>query len=252
MFTLKHQNKKDMKKLGLIFGLAGLSVFNVSAQDDCLKGMADPIKEKRVVGIVHSVEVNDDIDVYLVNSAKDFIQVSAQFNILPVIEAVNENGVLKLGVKEGTCFNSVKDMTVYVYSSDFKAITLNGSGDIYTKTNLRGDKLDIKVNGSGDVDLTDIALKALDISIIGSGDVIMTGVDTIEAVNLNVTGSGDINIVDAPSAEVIAEIGGSGDIKITATTHVTATIKGSGSVHIKGGAEVEQYVDGSGKVDKIK
>lgn len=235
----------------VILGLSTLIMFSVFAggDKDCVKGIGEAIKEKRIVGKVNTIELDGSIDVYLYQSDKDYVHVEAQFNIIPLIVTENIDGVLYIRTKKGECYNSTKSISIHVYSKEFQNLTINGSGDIYNKTNIKGTGLKLFVNGSGDIDLANVKLQSMDVAINGSGDVNVNSIDTVEALNLNINGSGDINLIDAPGQEVIINIQGSGDIKVHAVDNLTVEISGSGDVQYKGTPIVQ--VEGKGEVKKI-
>lgn len=237
-----------MKKL--VLGICALGMVTTASAKfgDCVKGIGTPIKEKRVVGSYQGIELNGSADVYMYQSDKDYVRVEAQFNIIPLITTVNKDGIVIIDTKEGECFNATKDVIVHVYSSNFESVHVKGSGDVYTETSIKVDKLDLDLKGSGDIDLQNVKIKEVNAKIKGSGDINIAAADTSARVNLSIMGSGDINLIDAPTLKANTEVKGSGDIKLHAIETLDAKVSGSGSVIYKGQPTINQSVNGSGEV----
>ena len=132
-------------------------------------------------------------------------------------------------------FSSGNDAKVYVEAPKLDAVTLTGSGDFDAKNMISTSSLSIVVNGSGDVELSDVNCRNLSVALKGSGDVEIDRAAVGHGADLLVEGSGDIE----------AKFVNSGDIK--------CSVKGSGDIKLSGEARsLDKKVAGSGEIDSRK
>ncbi len=132
-------------------------------------------------------------------------------------------------------------------------ITINGSGTIKAGSKIRlGDKINLCVNGSGDIKLKDTSVSHLSASVNGSGDIELTGNTTATILESAVRGSGDIDIKALNADKLSADVYGSGDIEIAGkAVNAVYTVSGSGDIDcdkVKA-TSVTATVNGSGSID---
>ena len=117
----------------------------------------------------------------------------------------NDEGLIHIGHKD--------DVDVYITSPRLNGVSINGSGDFKSESNLTADKMSISIAGSGDVELRSLDCGECTLTIEGSGDI---GVDRIKAGKLTaaIAGSGDIDLSNADIENAECAIAGAGDIDI--------------------------------------
>ena len=170
----------------------------------------------------------DTFSVY-VNAPSDILKhVETRVDANKLIVHMKGDGkVINLGVKDGD------DVTVYVTSPDLIGIDLKGSGDFDCKGHLDTDRLDISLNGSGDVEFDDVICDDIDVSLVGSGDVEVKQVQTLRS-RVNLVGSGDVSMRFVNSGDVEAKLLGSGDIKLKGDVRRSKYEKrGSGDIEVR-------------------
>lgn len=176
------------------------------------------------------------------------VEITAQRNILDVIETSLTNGHLLIKVKNGVNIKSNENIVVNISAPTADYLHLSGSGDLTATGNIVTQNLDMSISGSGNMDVASIAvadkLKAV---ISGSGNMnIQTG--TAKNEELRISGSGKM-ILDGVAAEkAVTTISGSGDMQVKLSQSLDATISGSGSVYYRGTPLVSTQVSGSGRV----
>ncbi|EJL94046.1 putative membrane protein [Herbaspirillum sp. CF444] len=107
-----------------------------------------------------------------------------------------------------------------------------------------------RVNGSGDLVLSDIDQPRLELLIRGSGHIVAKG--SVQDIGLNVAGSGTAQLqeLSARSAEIVVH--GSGDARVAAQDSANIAIAGSGSVKLYGHpATLHSTVSGSGRIENV-
>ncbi len=185
-------------------------------------GVGDPITEEIFLDDFDGFIINSSIDVTLRQGPEQRVFVTAQPNL---IDLINTNVV-----REEWTIDFVENVrgngrtSIEITIPDIRSIKIDGSGDV--------------------VGLNDMDLSTLDIWIDGSGDVELFG--TVDKQFIKIDGSGDIENFDLLSFETEVEIDGSGDVDITADNYLDVNIDGSGDVRFRGNPRIQLSDDGSG------
>lgn len=228
------------------------SILSSCRRDDrgiCTRGNNDIVSETRNVDSFYGVrlEISGDVYVYQDSSAKTpEVVVEANSNLLDRIKTnVSGNTLI---ITDKRCISGNADITVYVTVADLKDLSINGSGNIYSKTYFDVSEMNFDINGSGniyfDLDATD-----LNIDINGSGDVELTGNCTNSDYRVN--GSGNIRCFEMVSEDCMATITGSGNIETYVNKSLDVQISGSGNVTYDGPVgTVNVNSTGSGNVSR--
>lgn len=103
--------------------------------------------------------------------------------------------------------NGSQQLEIRDYDQPVLDIALSGSGDV--EGYGRADRLNVRVDGSGDVDLAGLRVSEAAIEINGSGDVEAA---PAQAADVVIRGSGDVSFATRP-VRVTSEISGSGRVR---------------------------------------
>lgn len=204
--------------------------------------------EQRTIASFNAVESHGSIDIELAQGTQA-IKVEADDDIIKYIETVVENGTLKVRFKESIDFIDFDHAKVWVTVPELSRIETHGSGDVKADGKVTAkDRMEIKVFGSGDVDLA-LDAPSVRTETHGSGNMTLRG-ETRE-VDATIQGSGDLNADELKSEKTTVSIHGSGNADVYASVSLQAEISGSGDVHYKGSPSVNSNVHGSGSVSKM-
>jgi hypothetical protein len=103
------------------------------------------------------------------------------------------------------------------------------------------------LNGSGDLNLSNISQDALRINVTGSGRVVANG--TVQQESLRISGSGAADLRGVAAASVTVRTSGSGNAEITSQQAADIHVSGSGSVTLHGHpGQMHSEVSGSGRI----
>ncbi|MEH0198776.1 DUF2807 domain-containing protein [Caulobacter sp. CCNWLY153] len=102
--------------------------------------------------------------------------------------------------------NGSGDLDIQSYDQPDLSLTLNGSGEAYASG--KTGKVDLKIAGSGEAELTALVVTDAKVAIAGSGEAKLG--PTGEA-DVHIAGSGDVTLTERP-ASLSRSIAGSGDI----------------------------------------
>jgi len=213
-----------------------------------VKGNGDIITKTRTVSNYDKIGVAGAFDVKLFKGNEAEITIKADENLMEYIITEVKNGNLKIKTKKGYNIRASKTIVITIPFDDISAVSLAGSGDIYSDDVLDTSNLKLSLAGSGDINLG-VSTKNLETSIAGSGNMNLKG-DSKEY-TCSIAGSGNINAYKLKASKVTVKIAGSGNVKVHATNEIHAKSAGSGNIYYTGNPSVEKTSSaGSGSIVK--
>ena len=221
---------------------------NVNAQmfSKKIKGDGDIITKTRTVTDYDKIGVAGAFDVKLIKGKEGKITIKADKNLMEYIITEVKNGNLKIKTKKGFNIRSSKTIVITIPFKDISAVSLAGSGDVYSDDVIDASDLKLSLAGSGDFNLT-VSTKNLTSSIAGSGNMTLKG-DSNEF-TCSIAGSGNINGYGLKASVATVKIAGSGNVKVHATNEIHARTAGSGNIYYTGNPSVEKTSSaGSGSI----
>jgi len=144
-----------------------------------------------------------------------------------------------------------QEMLVTIVMPNIEEMKINGSGDVDItgvdnetldlgingsgdlNVEGRSEELDIAINGSGDISMDIIDGKDVDVSINGSGNVIFGG-GTCQSLKISINGPGEVDADKVQCVDVDVRVLGSGDSSVYASNSITFDSYGSGEVDVFG------------------
>jgi hypothetical protein len=203
--------------------------------------------ETRTPGAFSAISMRGDIDVRVRQGMRESVQVTADDNLLALLETVVDGTTLRIQWKRGESVRPRAKATVVVDVLRLDALATAGSGDLVVEA-LKTPALALSIAGSSDATLRQLDADGLfKISIAGSGDVQVQG--KAGRLEVSIAGSGDVNARELDADEASVSIAGSGDADVSARKTVVVSIAGSGDVRFGGGATLaSSRVMGSGTV----
>ncbi|MGR9114817.1 MAG: head GIN domain-containing protein [Gammaproteobacteria bacterium] len=201
---------------GVVYGEGGAQM---------AKGSGEFGRQTRQMDAFHSVKILGGVDVDYRQEPRQRIEVIGDSNLLPLINMQVSQGVLTVGSNES--YQVRLPLTVQLSASELKALAMYGAGDIMLagldEASLRLDlngSGDVKVEGkvgyfsinltgSSDVDAEDLISEQAEVRLTGSGDVDLT---VKRLLKVQVLGSGDVTYYGNPE-KIQKQIIGSGDLR---------------------------------------
>lgn len=189
-----------------------------------LRGSGVIKTETRQVEDFDVIQSKGSIDLDVKIGPQTAVTVEADDNLLSLVRTEVDDGTLVVDSKGG--WSSKHGPVVHITVPELKALGIQGSGDARL-SGYSGDKLGVKITGSGDV--------------VADGQA--------QNLHLVIQGSGDANLSKLDSDYVQVRIDGSGDASVSADKSLDITIHGSGDVTWRGNAtQANSQVYGSGEV----
>jgi hypothetical protein len=233
-----------MKHLSLVFLSLLIIVFT-----SCEKVVGDgPVRtETRNTGTFTGIETRLSGEVYYKHDNVTKVEVTAQQNVLDVIETYVSNGKLIVKYKNGVRIRSNEGVVVTISSPNAQSFEVNGSGNITTQNAFNPTSLWLEIKGSGNINVHNVTTNTLTAHISGSGN-INVDAGTTDHEEVRISGSGGVDLADVVAKNASTRTSGSGSIKLNVTDRLEASISGSGSVYYRGNPLISSSISGSGRV----
>ncbi len=235
-----------MKKVNYLLALLLLTAIFSSCEK--ITGEGPVLQQTRTVTDFSKVDVSISGTVNYTIDPVYKVEVIAQQNILEVLRTERVGDELVIKFKNGVRVKSHEQIIVNVSSPTLRSVNLGGSAEFTISGPLAGNDLDLRISGSGSINIQQLSIAdKLTATISGSGNITALA-GTAKSENLKISGSGSIHLHAVQADKATADISGSGDIKVKASQTLTANISGSGSVYYLGNPVISSHVSGSGKV----
>jgi len=210
-----------------------------------IKGNGNITTDTRSTSDYDGISAVGPMDVFLVKGSEGQITIEADSNFMEYIVVENDGDMLVVKVKKGYNLWSKKPIKITVPFNSISKVKLTGSGDVVTRDQIKADKFEANLTGSGDVSLDLDANEAI-IRLTGSGDMNLRG--SASTLEMKLSGSGDIDGDDFSAQNAEVYVSGSGDIDVSVSGSLKARVNGSGDITYNGSPTVDKKVSGSGSI----
>lgn len=200
----------------------------VSGQTGAAEGKGPSKTEPRALAAYSSVELKGPVTfAYAVAPTVSF-RVEAPANLLPLIATTVSGARLTVSLREPVTLS--QPIRIEARGPSLEALSITGSGDIQAR-GLSGRALRIQVAGSGNVAASG-TVQQVEVRVAGSGAVDLTAVKAAE-VDVTVSGSGDVAAYAAKRARIV--LSGSGAVSVSGNPpQRSVDTSGSGRVRFVG------------------
>jgi hypothetical protein len=248
-----------MKKI--LFALLLLAGFVVNAQEN--KSIVyDENAQQRKVPSFTAISVSSAIDLYLTQSNKNAVAVSATNDEIRdhiITEVVGGTLIIRLGDK-GTWFSWRKwgnyKTKAYVSIQDINALTASGASTVHLVNTIESPKMRIKLSGASDFkgnikagvlmyQLTGASdykgeISANSIDIDGSGASSIELIGKVDDLAIEVSGASTAKLYNLTAKGAILRASGASNIGVTVTEILRANSSGASDINYKGNPNVKE------------
>ena len=248
-----------MKKI--LFPLLLLAGFVVNAQEN--KSIVyDENAQQRKVPSFTAISVSSAIDLYLTQSNKNEVAVSATNDEIRdhiITEVVGGTLIIRLGDK-GTWFSWRKwgnyKTKAYVSIQDINALTASGASTVHLVNTIESPKMRIKLSGASDFkgnikagvlmyQLTGASdykgeISANSIDIDGSGASSIELIGRVDDLAIEVSGASTAKLYNLTAKGAILRASGASNIGVTVTEILRANSSGASDINYKGNPTVKE------------
>ena len=236
-----------MKKLVVVILLlvTGLFIF-----PSCEKvvGEGPLVTQTRTVGNFTGVssEMSGKVNFTIAPDYK--VEITAQQNILDVLNTNVVNGVLHIDFKNNVRVKQHEDLLINITAPYADYFRVSGSGNMNVQGDITANNLKVTLSGSGDITVQNAVIAdKIDTDISGSGNISIAGGSTVNE-DVDISGSGKVEMAGVDAQNAVTHTSGSGDVKLALSTNLDAHISGSGSVYYHGNPIISTHISGSGRV----
>jgi hypothetical protein len=183
---------------------------------------------ERAVGNFSSLKVYDRINVELIESSKNIIEISGDED--GRIEIINKNGELKIRTKT-TQFLNGKNVKVKVYYDKLNEIQASQGAVIVSNEVLKANALSLTSNEGSFITLK-LKVNQLDVRGNSGGEMNLSGSAKSQDIVMN---SGAVfNGKEIKGEDIAVAVNAGGEADVYATESISAKVRAGGNIHIYG------------------
>jgi hypothetical protein len=190
-----------------------------------------PVDDARGTASFDRLEVHSGLHVEVMRGARPAVTVHGRKDVIDRVRTDSSGGVLRISVhNRGIVLgpDPMDDVIVHVTAPQLA---------------------DVRIDGSGDVDLGNVVTHSLHFVIDGAGDVTARGrTDALSAV---IHGAGDANFSGLTARTARVEILGAASVAVDVSERLDVQIQGAGEVRYTGLPRVTKSIHGAGDVRRM-
>jgi hypothetical protein len=234
-----------MKKISL----ALLLIVSIISLPSCHKvvGEGHAVSEIRSTTNFTGIEMGMPADMYYTPGNSFKIEITAQRNILDVIETYVSDNILRVKLKNSVNIKSHEPVTIKITAPDVSWLGVNGSGNIKVLEPFQPAATTLSVNGSGTLTVAKLVADDIQAKISGSGNIQVYDGSAVKE-SLSISGSGLIDLAGLTAVQANTNTSGSGTMRVNVVSGLDCRISGSGVVMYRGNPKVSTNISGSGRV----
>lgn len=215
---------------------------------NCIAPEGEIVSKQIDLGPIHSIDLKSNVKLIISQSMQQELEIRAPQNYIDILNKEVSEG--EWNIQFDRCLKESELVEIYLSVEMLKELSISGSGDIYGEGLFSGEELELKINGSGSIQL-ESEYKEIELVIAGSGDIQLKG--EAKELGVEINGSGDVNTEELVSDNCEIRINGSGDVRVNSTNSLQVKINGSGDVFYKGDPrDIDSKINGSGDLTQIQ
>jgi len=233
-----------MKK-SLVLLAAAIFIFS-----SCRKvvGEGPLVTQNRTVGNFSGVSSEMSGKVYFAIAPEYKVEITAQQNILDVLNTNVVNGILHIDFKDNVRVREHEDLLINITAPYADYFRLSGSGNMNVQGDVAANNLKVTLSGSGDISVQNAVIAdKIDADVSGSGNISIANGSAVNE-DVDISGSGKVEMAGVTAQNAVTHTSGSGDVKLALSKYLDANITGSGSVYYHGNPIISTHISGSGRV----
>lgn len=211
-------------------------------------GSRNLISEARQVSGFERVELSGAGSLDIIQDGSESLTVETDDNVMQYITSEVRDGTLHLGMDFGLRSFLPSHLHFTLHVKDLTGINASGSWDMVSESIETGD-LSIIISGSGKVIVNALTADKLDTRVSGSGELDLTG--EAKQHNIDISGSGKYLAGGLRTQGTTIGISGSGNVTVWASETLAVNVSGSGNVSYYGSPKVSFDQSGSGNVHSL-
>jgi len=193
----------------------------------------------------------------IAQGAQESLGVEASDELLAGMAPSVEDGKLILSVKtrwwdwllDGFRIGFDKQKIVYhLVVKDLRRLEIPGAA-LVRGSGLDLERLEVKLGGAGEINLTNLRSKELSIDLHGAGSIKLSGKTDAQEVKLTGVGSYAAGKLESETGKVV--VSGAGSATVWVKSELSASVQGVGSIGYYGSPSVKKNITGIGSVNHL-
>lgn len=222
------------RSLFLIFSIVFVGyacTFNLS---EGVEGNGNVFSKERNIHPFHGISVENGIDVFITQTNKEKLLLSADENLHEIIITEVQNGILKIGSKENIKRAATLKIDLEYINLDY--IQISSAGDVKGNNKLSTEDIEIRLSSAGDLDLELDAIK-INCKISSSGDASLAG--TTKYFDAELSSAGDLNAFNLIAEDCKVRVSSAGNARVYGTKTFDLAASSAGDIRYKGEGKIE-------------
>lgn len=215
------------------------------------KNIHDANAATRNLSGFHGIQIQDGIDLYLTQSDKEAVAVSASSDeYRNKINTEVENGILKISYGEKnhwTVSLGNHKLKAYVSVKTIDRLQASGGSDVYIEDKLRATQLRIQLSGGSDLSGA-LMVDELALDASGGSDAKISG--SANKATIGISGGSDFKGYDFKIEHCSINASGGSDANIYVDKELNSHASGGSDIYYKGNAITKSSSSGDGSVKK--
>ncbi len=236
-------------QLGLSSGVGWITdIGNIqfgSITGETITGSGQLRSETRQLNGVSRVELSIDANLEIKQGTAESIQLTAEDNILPVLQTNVVGGTLNIRYQSQVNIRTFHLPKLVLTVKNLSGLRLSSSGTVTVDPLTTGD-FALDLTSSCNVSFQGIQADKITTNISSSGDVDIQGV--ANSLDLHVSSSGNFNAGNLEVQTASVTLSSSGDVTLWVVKNLDVNISSSGDVAYYGSPAVNQHISSSGEV----
>lgn len=198
-----------------------------------VRGNRNVVNETRYISSFSTIVISGSLDVYLSQDDEESVTVEADENLLDIIITEVEGNTLRIYEKKN--IRQAESRKVYVNFREINSLIADGATDVYGRSPIRAETLELGISGASDVTL-EIYVDELICRIKGAADAYLSG--EVGAMIARVSGSCDLEAGKLVAQVCQIEASGASDAQVHAVESLDAKASGSSDIEYRGNPEI--------------
>ncbi len=193
-------------------------------------GSGRPATETRTIGAFRTLRVENGFRV-TVTKGERALSVTADDNVISLVETVVEGERLVLRLKQGTTLSSTAGVTAALTTDVLEGVEASGGARVTGPVSAVA-TFPLEASGGAEVNLTGLQSSLVTVEVSGGGTATLAGTTT-EA-RLQAGGGATVVTRDLAATKVTVEVSGGSEARVSASNEVSGTASGGSTVVVSG------------------
>jgi hypothetical protein len=202
-----------------------------------VKPSSNVVNEQRTVLNFSQLVVSNGIEVFVVTTGSEKIEIQAPDNVIQYVEAVVEKEVLNIRFRKGFKLNGNATIKVTVNVKSLTSLSASNQSKIVLSNALTTEKLDVTLNNSSLSGLIAVS-KKLSISLDKAAQADLSG--TCKELKMSLTGASTLGSTSLTADVVSAKLSGQSTARLTIAQSVEFTGAKESSLYYLGSPTIKK------------